>query len=59
MGFEFEDLGKFNVYIQTNLGYESENQGEYFWWKKQRQKISCKCTFKKPDAARRIKKKQN
>jgi hypothetical protein len=34
MGFQFEDLGKFNVYIQTNLGYESENQGEYFKWKK-------------------------
>jgi hypothetical protein len=43
---KFEYLGEFDFIFETNLGYESGNRVGAFDEKKQKSKISCKCTFK-------------
>ncbi len=45
---KFEYLGEFDFIFETNLGYESGDRVGAFYEKKQKSKISCKCTFKYP-----------
>jgi hypothetical protein len=50
----FDYLGKFDFIFKTNLGSESGDQVGAFYEKKQKQKISCKCTFKQMRRAREL-----
>ncbi len=40
MSLEFEYLAIIEFICETNLGYESGDQGVFLWWKHQRPKMS-------------------